>query len=134
MGLLLFSLFGKKGEFILGAKRINLYFCLPFKNRKGGNTERCLSGRKERFAKSSYGLHCTVGSNPTLSAKSSSLNPSVAGVFCLERTVELARSGRGKQKTKAGVDRLKVNDEDLSSSSGSPERSGSNPTLSARTV
>ena len=31
--------------------------------------ERCLSGRKERFAKSSYGLHCTVGSNPTLSAK-----------------------------------------------------------------
>jgi hypothetical protein len=31
--------------------------------------ERCLSGRKERFAKSSYGLHCTVGSNPTLSAR-----------------------------------------------------------------
>src|SRR5690242_11553383 len=30
--------------------------------------ERCLSGRKERFAKSSYGLNCTVGSNPTLSA------------------------------------------------------------------
>ena len=30
---------------------------------------RCLSGRKERFAKSSYGLNCTVGSNPTLSAK-----------------------------------------------------------------
>ncbi len=31
--------------------------------------ERCLSGRKERFAKSSYGLNCTVGSNPTLSAR-----------------------------------------------------------------
>ncbi len=31
--------------------------------------ERCLRGRKERFAKSSYGLNCTVGSNPTLSAE-----------------------------------------------------------------
>lgn len=33
-----------------------------------GNTERCLSGRKERFAKPSYGLNCTEGSNPSLSA------------------------------------------------------------------
>ena len=31
-------------------------------------SERCLSGRKERFAKSSYHVSGTVGSNPTLSA------------------------------------------------------------------
>ncbi len=29
---------------------------------------RCLSGRKERFAKPSYGLNCTEGSNPSLTA------------------------------------------------------------------
>ena len=34
----------------------------------GNNTERCLSGRKERFAKPSYGLNCIEGSNPSLSA------------------------------------------------------------------
>ena len=47
---------------------------LPPLNSKGivqstQEQERCLRGRKERFAKSSYGLNCTVGSNPTLSAK-----------------------------------------------------------------
>ena len=29
---------------------------------------RCLRGRKERFAKPSYGLNCTEGSNPSLTA------------------------------------------------------------------
>lgn len=38
-----------------------------------GNTERCLSGRKERFAKPSYGLNCIEGSNPSLSAEIKSL-------------------------------------------------------------
>lgn len=38
-----------------------------------GNTERCLSGRKERFAKPSYGLNCIEGSNPSLSARKSKM-------------------------------------------------------------
>jgi hypothetical protein len=37
------------------------------------------------------------------------LNPQLLlWVFCLEETVELARSGCGKQKTKAAMGRLKV--------------------------
>lgn len=39
------------------------YFCGPSKGKV-----RCLSGRKERFAKPSYGLNCTEGSNPSLTA------------------------------------------------------------------
>lgn len=46
----------------------NIKLCL-FLQPLLGNTERCLSGRKERFAKPSYGLNCTEGSNPSLSAK-----------------------------------------------------------------
>ena len=46
------------------------------------DSERCLSGRKERFAKSSYGLNCTVGSNPTLSAKKVLIIPNVLSSGC----------------------------------------------------
>ena len=42
-----------------------LIFATP---KKGKLLVRCLSGRKERFAKPSYGLNCTEGSNPSLTA------------------------------------------------------------------
>ena len=54
--------------------------------------ERCLSGRKERFAKSSYGLHCTVGSNPTLSAekiKNFPFHAGYQGSFLLNSVIDL---------------------------------------------
>ena len=40
------------------------YLCIPV-------LERCLSGRKDQFAKLAYGLDCTEGSNPSLSANES---------------------------------------------------------------
>ncbi len=43
-----------------------LIFATPLKKE---GLVRCLSGRKERFAKPSYGLNCTEGSNPSLTAR-----------------------------------------------------------------
>ena len=40
---------------------------------QANDPERWLSGRKQRFAKASYGLNRTEGSNPYLSAKPDSL-------------------------------------------------------------
>gem|GEM_PF-4278452 len=42
---------------------INFYFCRPLKK------VRCLRGLKEQFAKLSYGVTCTEGSNPSLTAR-----------------------------------------------------------------
>ncbi|GBF39784.1 hypothetical protein LPTSP1_27890 [Leptospira johnsonii] len=42
--------------------------------RLGTTLEMCLSGRKEQFAKLSYGVTCTQGSNPCVS-ESSKLSP-----------------------------------------------------------
>ena len=51
-------------KFEFGVWLFQPIFALPEKG-----PERCLSGRKERFAKPSYGLNCTEGSNPSLSAR-----------------------------------------------------------------
>ena len=50
---------------ILNVKVNTLIFATPLKKE---GLVRCLSGRKERFAKPSYGLNCTEGSNPSLTA------------------------------------------------------------------
>ena len=50
----------------------NIKVCLFLQPLREGMV-RCLSGRKERFAKPSYGLNCTEGSNPSLTASFKSL-------------------------------------------------------------
>ena len=61
----------------------NIKVCLFLQPLREGMV-RCLSGRKERFAKPSYGLNCTEGSNPSLTASFKALLSSLtAGPFCL---------------------------------------------------
>ena len=58
----------------------------PFGGGVRAGVERWLSGRRQRFAKPSYGLHCTGGSNPPLSA-----------IFCMlrQRRQECRVAGQG---------------------------------------
>ena len=71
--------FLKKGEMLFGEYKSLIIFAAP-----SGEMVRCLSGRKERFAKPSYGLNCTEGSNPSLTASFKALLSSLtAGPFCL---------------------------------------------------
>ena len=61
---------------------------------------RCLSGRKERFAKPSYGLNCTEGSNPSLTASPDrfffSSGRSVARLSC----PDVDREGRSQIRSR----------------------------------
>jgi hypothetical protein len=51
--------------------------------------ERCLSGRKEQFAKLSYAQQRTGGSNPPLSANRTEPTPQIAGFLFVENIENL---------------------------------------------
>ena len=63
-----FELFSQKAQNAFGEYKTFIIFAAPSGKYGKGKMVRCLSGRKERFAKPSYGLNCTEGSNPSLTA------------------------------------------------------------------